>query len=386
MQTPPILTPSLSPQSLQGSRIRVVYHAGALDHLGPIAKTEGASRVLLVSDPGIVEAGHVERAMRSLYQAGILARLYDGVGENPTTDHVNRGLAIAKKFEIDFIIGLGGGSAMDCAKGVNFLLTSGGKIEDYWGVNKAVNPMLPLIAIPTTAGTGSEAQSAALITDPATHNKMACWDEKAAAKIAILDPDLTLTQPKAVAAATGIDAITHAVETAGSTKRNETSLRFSKAAWDMLSSAFVDSLSQHSAPSTQPLRASMLLGAHLAGCAIENAMLGAAHACANPLTAHFGVVHGHAVGLMLPHVIRYNAATGENPYAALGLDAETLAQKIDALLKAAHLPRTFREAGADPAAIPEMAQAAAKQWTATFNPRKVGEAELAEIYRMAARS
>ena len=379
MQTSPILHPSLSPQSLQGSRIRVVFHAGALDHLGPIAKAEGASRVLLVSDPGIVAAGHVERAMRSLYQAGILARLYDGVGENPTTDHVNRGLAIAKKFDVNFIIGLGGGSSMDCAKGINFLLTNGGKIEDYWGVNKAAHPMLPLIAIPTTAGTGSEAQSAALITDPQTHLKMACWDEKAAARIAILDPDLTLTQPRAVAAATGIDAISHAVETAASTKRNETSLRFSKAAWDLLSNAFVAALKGSRSPLSD-----MLLGAHFAGCAIENSMLGAAHACANPLTARFGVIHGHAVGLMLPHVVRYNSANGHYPYGALGLDAEALASKIDSLLRAAGLPRRFADCGVDRGAIPDLAQAAAKQWTAAFNPRKVGEAELAEIYSLAA--
>jgi alcohol dehydrogenase len=384
MPTPLTLHPSLSPQTLEGSRIRVVFHAGALDHLGEIAKAGGAGRVLLVSDPGIVEAGHVERAMRSLYQAGILTRLYDGVGENPTTEHVARGLVIAQKFNIDFIIGLGGGSSMDCAKAVNFLLTNGGKIEDYWGVNKAAKPMLPLIAIPTTAGTGSEAQSAALITDPATHSKMACWDEKAAAKIAILDPDLTLTQPRAVAAATGIDAISHAVETAGSTKRNETSLRFSKAAWDLLSNALIDSLSSEPAGSSEQVRSNMLLGAHLAGCAIENSMLGAAHACANPLTARFSVVHGHAVGLMLPHVVRFNSAGGEKPYAALGLHADALAARIDSLLRAAGLPRRFADCGADRAAIPQLAEAAASQWTAAFNPRKVGAKELAEIYEMAA--
>jgi alcohol dehydrogenase len=404
MQTPPMLHPSLSPQSLPGSRIRVVFHLGALERLGGIAKTEGAGRVLLVSDPGIVEAGHVERAMRSLYQAGIITRLYDGVGENPTTEHVGRGLAIAKKFEVDFIIGLGGGSSMDCAKGINFVLTNGGKIEDYWGVNKATNAMLPLIAIPTTAGTGSEAQSAALITDPATHNKMACWDEKAAARIAILDADLTLTQPRAVAAATGIDAISHAVETAGSTKRNEVSRRFSRAAWDLLSGAFESALegsgfrvqgsgnagersgtgALNSPPSSNP-RSDMLLGAHLAGCAIENSMLGAAHACANPLTSRFNVIHGHAVGMMLPQVVRFNSANGRYPYADLGLDAEALARRIEALLDAAGLPRRFADCGADPVAIPEIAQAAAKQWTAAFNPIKVGVAELAEIYQMAAR-
>src|SRR3954453_13396316 len=149
-----MIRPAPAPQSIPGSRIRVVFHSGAVADLGAIAKAEGASRVLLVSDPGIVEAGHVERAMRSLYHAGIVARLFDGVGENPTVDHVNRGLAIAQKFDVNFIIGLGGGSSMDCAKGVNFLLTNGGGMADYWGVNKAREAMLPLIAIPTTAGTG----------------------------------------------------------------------------------------------------------------------------------------------------------------------------------------------------------------------------------------
>jgi len=413
MQTPaaPLnIRPSPSLQHLPGSRIALLYQPGALAQLGSVAKAEGASRVLLVSDAGIVAAGHVETAMRSLYAAGIVARLYDGVAENPTTDHVHRGLAIAKKFEINFIIGLGGGSSMDCAKGINFLLTNGGKMADYWGVNKAANPMLPLIAIPTTAGTGSEAQSAALITDPETHAKMACWDTNAAAKVAILDPNLTATQPPKVAAATGIDAIAHAVETAGTTKRNETSRAFSKAAWELLIGAFSDvvkkdggsgignrvsasstpdalypspSSPQHSALSTQHFRADMLLGAHLAGCAIENSMLGAAHAAANPLTSFFGVVHGLAVGAMLPHVVRFNSHAGHRPYADLDPDPESLAHRLDALLIAGHLPRRLADCGVTPDRIPEMAAMAAKQWTATFNPRPVGAAEFAELYRMA---
>src|SRR5438067_7032953 len=122
-----MLLPSPTVQTLPGSRVRVLFHGGAVDDLGPLAKKEAASRALLVSDPGIVEAGHVERAMRSLYNAGIVTRLYDGVGENPTTEHVERGLAIARKFDVDFIIGLGGGTSMACAKGGNFLLTNGGR-------------------------------------------------------------------------------------------------------------------------------------------------------------------------------------------------------------------------------------------------------------------
>ncbi len=392
-----MMQPSMSIQSIPGSRIRVVFHAGALAQVGAIAKAEGANRVLLVSDPGIVEAGHVERAMRSLYSAGVLARLFDGVAENPTTDHVHRGLAIAKKFNIDFIIGLGGGSSMDCAKGINFLISNGGKMADYWGVNKAEKAMLPLIAIPTTAGTGSEAQSAALITDPIAHAKMACWDEKAAARIAILDPELSATQPRRVAAATGIDAIAHAVETAGTSKRNEVSRGFSKRAWELLTGAFIASQEKLEARSEKreaekgtgafflhhSSLTDMLLGAHLAGCAIENSMLGAAHACANPLTAKFGVVHGLAVGAMLPHVVRFNSANGERPYSDLEADPEALAARIEALLAAADLPRRLRDFNVPESAIAELAEMAAGQWTATFNPRKVGAAELAEIYRMA---
>jgi alcohol dehydrogenase len=375
-----MLTPSTTVQSLPGSRIRVIFHPGALDDLGPTAKSESATRALLVTDPGIVAAGHVERAMRSLYQAGILTRLYDGVGENPTTDHVARGLAIAKKVEVDFIIGLGGGSSMDCAKGINFLLTNGGKIEDYWGVNKATKPMLPLIAIPTTAGTGSEAQSAALITNPVTHDKMACWDEKAAARVAILDPDLTATQPRTVAAATGIDAISHAVETAGCSKRNDISRAFSREAWRLLSGAFVRALED---PTDAAAREQMLLGAHLAGCAIENSMLGAAHACANPLTARNNIVHGHAVGIMLPHVVRFNSQNGQHPYADLVQDPHALAAQLTHFLAAADIPATLRAHGVKEISLDDMADMAAKQWTATFNPRKVGAPELRAIYQSA---
>jgi alcohol dehydrogenase len=375
-----MIHPSPALQSIPGSRIRVLFQPGGVDQIGPIAKAEGASRVLLVSDPGIVEAGHVERAMRSLYHAGIVARLHDGVGENPTTEHVLRGLAVARKFEVDFVIGLGGGSAMDCAKGINFLLTNGGQIKDYWGVNKAAKPLLPLIAVPTTSGTGSEAQSAALITDPETHQKMACWDEKAAARVAILDPELTATQPRKVAAATGIDAISHAVETAGTTKRNPTSLALSREAWRLLSDSFERSLDDSADAAA---REDMLLGAHLAGCAIENSMLGAAHACANPLTAHFDVVHGHAVGVMLPHVVRYNSAQGAMPYADLVEDPEQLAGRLGRFLAAAGIPPRLRDHGVSEDWLDRLAEMAAKQWTATFNPRKVGAVEMVELYEAA---
>ena len=256
--------------------------------------------------------------------------MFDGVEENPTTIHVGRGFFVARDFKPDMIVGLGGGSSMDCAKGINFIFSNGGRMQDYWGVDKATQPMLPMIAVPTTAGTGSDAQSFALITDPETHQKMACGDKKALPKIALLDPDLTLTQPPKVAAATGIDAVAHAVETAATTRRNETSLRFSRQSWRLLETGF-EKVMQN--PRDAAAREQMLLGAHLAGAAIENSMLGAAHALANGLTAVCGTVHGIAVGLMLPHVVRFNAEQ-TNPYASLMENAEPLARRIEELLDA----------------------------------------------------
>lgn len=372
--------PSSLPDVLKHSRTRVVFGAGRLAELGVIAKAQNASRVLLVTDPGLVKAGHVKRAVASLLDAGLSVTVFDGVAENPTTEHVASGVAVACEHTIDFLIGLGGGSSMDCAKGINFILTGGGEMKDYWGVNKATAPMLPMMAVPTTAGTGSEAQSFALICDPVTRQKMACGDEKAACRVALLDPELTVTQPAAVRAASGIDAVSHAVETAATTKRNEVSLEFTRQAWVRLDRSFDLAMADlHDAAA----RADMLVGAHLAGAAIEQSMLGAAHACANPLTARFGITHGIAVGLLLPHVIRFNSRNGENPYCALGEDAEQLAQRVEAMLAAATIPRRLRELGVTESQLPALADEAAKQWTAKFNPCPVGRDELLGIYQSA---
>src|ERR1051325_6749245 len=180
------------------SRTRVVFGAGSVDRVGELAREIGAKRVLLVTDAGIAAAGHAAHAQRSLAAAGLRTTVFDRAKENPTTRCVDDCVAVAQAAGIDTIIGLGGGSSMDTAKGCNFILTNGGRMQDYWGVGKARQPMLPLIAIPTTAGTGSECQSAALIADEQTHHKMACLDPKAAARIALLDPALTLSQPRRV--------------------------------------------------------------------------------------------------------------------------------------------------------------------------------------------
>lgn len=374
------------PECLSYSPVRVVFGPGRVDELGALARGEGAGRVLLVTDPGVVQAGHAQRAADSLRAARLTVTVFDGARENPTTEHVEAGLAVARQADPDFIVAVGGGSAMDCAKGVNLLVRNGGRIADYHGVNKARTPMLPMICVPTTAGTGSEGQSFALISDAQTGQKMACGDRREPAegglrpRVAILDPALARTQPRDVAVAAGIDAISHAVESSGSTARSAASRMFAQQAWERLAPSLETALRW---PTDEAAGANMLVGAHLAGCAIEFSMLGAAHACANPLTACCGIPHGVAVGLLLPHVVRFNTAGGENPYSDLCADPGELAARLEGLLRGAGLPPTLRAFQVSTSILPELAKLAAQQWTATFNPRKVREADLLEIYRQA---
>src|ERR1700704_617106 len=269
-------------------RARLIFGEGAISRLGPLARELGFRRTLLVADCGLVEAGHVGHASRLLAEAGIEAIAFHDFAANPDSSVIEVGRAFAETAGVDSIIGLGGGSSMDCAKAINFVLTNGGRMQDYWGYGKASQPMLPMIGIPTTAGTGSEAQSFALISDAATHVKMACGDPKAAFRIAILDPTLTASQPAAVRAAAGYDAISHAVESYVSTARNSASDLFAREAWRLLDSAYERVMNS---PADLEALGAMQLGAHYAGIAIEHSMLGAAHACANPLTARYGTTH-----------------------------------------------------------------------------------------------
>jgi alcohol dehydrogenase len=384
-------------------RTRLVYGAGTVERVGELARGLGGSRVLVVTDAGIVKAGHVARAEAALKAVGLSVVVYDAVRENPNTRDVDQCLKVAREAKVDLIVGLGGGSSMDTAKGCNFLLTNGGRMQDYWGVGKATKPMLPLIAIPTTSGTGSECQCAALIADEVTHQKMACLDPKAAARIAILDPELTISMPLRVTACTGIDAIAHAVETAVTNKRNSLSVMFSHEAFKLLVPSLPRVLAN---PKDLEARGQMLLGAALAGTAIENSMLGAAHSAANPLTAHFGIVHGEAVGLMLPQVVRFNAQddAAKLAYAELasapeiacvseGLDVavNALVARLESLLNVAGMPRSLAEARVDTKLVdqpkrellPQLAEEAAKQWTANFNPRKITAADFLALYEAA---
>lgn len=368
---------------------RVVFGQGALSRLGELASGIGARRTLVVADAGIVATGHVDRAVSLLTVAGIIPFRFHDFDSNPDSDMVERGRAHAAASGIDSIVAIGGGSSLDCAKGINFVLTNGGTMRDYRGYGKAPKPMLPMIGVPTTAGTGSDAQSYALISDAETHAKMACGDPKAAFRIALLDPELTSSQPRAVTAVAGFDAISHAVESYVTARRTDISDLFARDAWRLLESHYERVLEE---PEDLVARGAMLLGAHEAGIAIEQSMLGATHACANPLTAQHGTTHGVAIGVMLPHVVRWNAREVGDRYRELlwtcGRDpgdapGERLAERLEALVRAGGLPRTLRDLGIPRDRLEALAADAATQWTGTFNPRRFDAAAALALYQEA---
>ena len=344
---------------------KILHRAGSLAELASLV----SGRALIVTDAGIAAAGHVERAAAGLKNVTI----YDGVCENPTESDVAACAEFAREVRPDVIIGLGGGSSMDTAKGALFLLSGGGVMSDYQGHGKARGEMLPFIAIPTTAGTGSECQSYAVLSRDGSHEKMACGDRRALAKVVILDPELTESMPLGVARLTALDALSHALESAVCTKVTPESRALSFAAFRKIEPV-IEAVLKGEATTAQ--RGGMLHGAALAGQAIEASMLGAAHATANPLTAHFDVVHGRAVLTMLPAIMRWNSEVVGEVYDELkgGLIEWVERLRVIAELDPVEVPEEM---------IPQLASEASKQWTGQFNPRSLREDDFSAIYREA---
>ncbi|HIC55977.1 MAG TPA: iron-containing alcohol dehydrogenase [Acidobacteria bacterium] len=370
-----------------GFSTRLIFGSGTLNRIGEVTRGLGCSRPLLVTDPGIRDAGHVDTVLKLLTDAGLNVEVFDQFGVNPDSAMVDRGVAFASTLDRDSVIGLGGGSSLDCAKGINLILTNGGQISDYRGYGHAQKPLLPMVAIPTTAGTGSEAQSYAVVSDTTTHLKMACGDQKLAFAAAILDPELTLSQPTQVTASSGFDAIAHAVETAVTTRRTELSMLFSREAFRLLNANYERVLVQ---PSDLNARGAMHLGSFYAGIAIEQSMLGAAHACANPLTAQYQLTHGVALAILLPHVVRWNTQKNDSLYAGL-VDSDIpsdqagthLAERLADLSRAGGFPTDLQTAGIEMNDLAGLAESAGAQWTGTFNPRPFSESEALEVYQCA---
>lgn len=373
---------------------------GSLGTVGALAAALGFRRPLVTADRGIAEAGILARALGPLAEAGLEAAAFTDFGENPTETEAAAGAEAAARHGADSLIGIGGGSSLDMAKAVGFLRASGGVMEDYRGYDRAPHPLPPLLGVPTTAGTGSEAQSYALISRDRDHRKMACGAPSAMFRAVVHDPTLLGSAPPEVAAAAGYDALAHAVETAVTTRADDASRALSRRAFALLAGSF-ERVVSGSADLAD--RERMQRGAFCAGAAIERSMLGAAHALANPLTRRYGVSHGRALARTLPPVTRWNGRREavSSEYAALlraaGIEpgdspGDTLAARLRDWAAVAALsgdslpadtgPSPGTRNGTPPEAdLPDLAAEAAEEWTGKFNPRPFDAGAALSLYR-----
>lgn len=375
----------------------IVSGAGALRQLGELCKTHGISRPFVVTDPGIVQIGLLDQAVELLKSAGFDAQAFTEVIADPPEAIVLNAMELAKQSKADGIIGLGGGSSMDTAKLVALLVKSGETLQSIYGVNQARGARLPLILIPTTAGTGSEVTPVAIVTTGAT-TKMGVVANQLIADVAVLDAELTLGLPPRITAMTGIDAMVHAVEAYTSVHRkNCYTDMLAREAMRLLSANIVNATRDGKCLSA---RQAMLVGSCMAGQAFANAPVAAVHALAYPLGGRYHIPHGLSNSLVLPHVLKFNAPAATDAYAELAeivipkqqlssTASAKCAQLIDYFSELSanlELPQTLSSAGVNEDDIPLLAaEAMLQQRLLINNPRPVTEADALAIYRAAYR-
>jgi alcohol dehydrogenase class IV len=370
----------------------LVVGSGSIARLGELAAQRLGARVALVTDAGLVKTGLVAQALTILEEAGIAVDVFDGVVADPPEDVVLAAVAKAKAFDARAVIGFGGGSSIDVAKLVALLVRSGEELNEIYGVGIAKGPRLPLLAIPTTAGTGSEVTPISIVTTGA-HEKKGVVSPLLIPDIALLDPDLTVNLPPHVTAATGIDAMVHAIEayTSVSANNNPVSKALAREALRLLGRNIERAV--HHGADTEA-RAAMLLGSMLAGQAFANSPVAAVHALAYPIGGHFGVPHGLSNALVLPHVLRFNASACEETYAELapyvfpdlegGASAAAFAEAIAGLCGRVGLQPRLRDVGIPQDAVPMLAEDAMKQTRLLVNnPRPVALEDARAIYEAA---
>jgi len=364
--------------------------SGALAEAMQAVKGLGFRKALIVTDGMLSKLGLAAKVAKLLNDQQIETVLFDGVQPNPTESNVRAGLALLSANRCDCVVSLGGGSSHDCAKGIALVATNGGKISDYEGVDRSAKPQLPLVAINTTAGTASEMTRFCIITAEATHIKMAIVDRNVTPILSVNDPDLMLAKPKALTAATGMDALTHAVEAYVSTAATPIT--------DACALKAVELIARHLRTAVAkgddlPAREQMAYAQFLAGMAFNNASLGYVHAMSHQLGGFYDLPHGVCNALLLPHVEEFNVKTsaarlrdvakamGEN---VEGLDAQAGAQAcLAAIRKLASdigIPKSLAELGVKKADIPTLAANAMKDACGFTNPRSATQSEIESIF------
>ncbi|QIR14014.1 L-threonine dehydrogenase [Shewanella aestuarii] len=363
---------------------------GSVEEAVKDIKAFGFKRALIVTDKPLVSIGLVAKVADKLQTEDIAVSIFDGVQPNPTTANVEAGLAILNKDACDFIVSLGGGSPHDCAKGIALVATNGGSIKDYEGVDMSAKPQLPLVAINTTAGTASEMTRFCIITDEARHIKMAIVDKNTTPILSVNDPELMLDKPKSLTAATGMDALTHAVEAYVSIAANPITDACAIKAIELIKANLVNAVKDGQ---NIEAREQMAYAQFLAGMAFNNASLGYVHAMAHQLGGFYDLPHGVCNAILLPHVQQYNAqvvpqrladiavAMGENVNGlSTELAAEAAIEAIKSLSVAVDIPATLTELGVKAEDIPTLAENALKDACGLTNPKQASLEEISQIY------
>lgn len=370
----------------------IEFGMGSLKKLPEILKENQSDHVLLISDRGLESIGVVKNIQDIIAGGGITCTAYLDVIPNPTVDIVNAATACYKECKATSIVALGGGSSMDVAKAVGVLVNYGGNITDYEGNHKVPGPIVPMVAIPTTAGTGSEVTASAVITDESRNYKLSVFSYEILPKYAVLDPELIMTAPASIAASCGVDALIHAMEAYISTNASPFSDAMAEKAMELIGGnirRFVANRKDEEAA------CAMMAGCNFAGIAFAWARLGNVHAMSHPVSAYFHVAHGVANSILLPAVMEYNALADHGRYEIIyhyireghkvsdGFKPEMLVEEIKKLNADLGIPETLSEVGVKEEMIPAMAEDAMKSGNIPANPRQSNVNDIIGLYKKA---
>lgn len=372
---------------------KIVFGTGSINELGREVLEFKAKKVLVITDPGVVKAELHKGIIDSLNRSGIESQVFAEVESDPSIGTAAKAAELGKEFCADVIVAVGGGSALDAAKSAALLVTNSGNLKDFAGVNKVKQPGIPVVAVPTTAGTGSEVTIFAVMSDPAKNEKFTISSPLIAPRLAVLDPTLTLTLPRGITASTGMDALTHAVEAYTST--------ITQPATDALAMQAIELISKNLRLAVWRgdnlvARENVLQASLLAGIAFNNAFLGLSHAIASPLGAHFHIAHGIANAVMLPYVMEYNSVTAAGKLAVVarlmdvndkGLNTRSLARQavsaVEELCSDIGIPNRLRDIGVKEDLLPVVAREALKSVQLKFNARGASETDILALLQKA---
>jgi len=370
-----------------------VFGFGALALPGQYAKNLGARKVMVVSDAGVEEAGWTDKVVASLRDEGLPVVVFSQVTPNPRHDEVMEGAKVFKEEGCNSIVAVGGGSPMDCAKGIGIVAVQGGHILDYEGVDQVSLPIPPLICLPTTSGSGAEVSQFCIISDQVRKLKIAIVSKATVPDVALIDPETTTTMDGYLTACTGLDALVHAIEAYVSNTSSPITDRHALAAIGLVNENLINAINS---PQDLMVRGKVALASLEAGLAFSNAILGAVHALAHSLGGFLDLSHGECNAILLEHVVRYNFPVAEDRYRdiaiALGIDAaglrgeellQALLEQLAVLRRTAGINKTLCDLGVKPQHLEALAMAACNDVCLVTNPREAGPEDLVAILKNA---